>query len=57
MRVRNEPWAPVRLQGSSEVRDTVLRTGMTDGMERSYQRLEADVLVGGSGVSELVVSS
>lgn len=29
---------------SSEVRDMVLGTGMTDGMERSYQRLEEDVL-------------
>jgi uncharacterized protein YndB with AHSA1/START domain len=29
---------------SSEVRDMVLGTGMTDGMERSYARLESDVL-------------
>lgn len=29
---------------SVEVRDMVLGTGMTAGMERSYQRLEADVL-------------
>lgn len=28
----------------AEVRDTVLATGMTDGMERSYQRLETEVL-------------
>ncbi|MGO2112773.1 MAG: SRPBCC domain-containing protein, partial [Pseudoclavibacter sp.] len=31
---------------SREVRDTVLATGMTDGMEQSYARLERDVLVG-----------
>lgn len=31
---------------SSEVRDTVLATGMVDGMETSYARLEAEVLVG-----------
>jgi uncharacterized protein YndB with AHSA1/START domain len=41
---------------SAEVRDLVLGTGMTDGMERSYQRLEADVLAGGREVGELVVS-
>jgi hypothetical protein len=29
---------------SAEVRDMVLGTGMTDGMERSYARLEEDVL-------------
>jgi uncharacterized protein YndB with AHSA1/START domain len=29
---------------SSEVRDMVLATGMTDGMETSYARLEAQVL-------------
>lgn len=29
---------------SAEVRDMVLGTGMVDGMERSYQRLEAEVL-------------
>jgi uncharacterized protein YndB with AHSA1/START domain len=29
---------------STEVRDMVLGTGMTDGMERSYARLESDVL-------------
>jgi uncharacterized protein YndB with AHSA1/START domain len=29
---------------SAEVRDTVLGTGMTDGMETSYARLEAEVL-------------
>lgn len=29
---------------STEVRDTVLGTGMTDGMEKSYARLERDVL-------------
>jgi hypothetical protein len=29
---------------SAEVRDIVLGTGMTDGMERSYQRLEDEVL-------------
>ena len=29
---------------SAEVRDMILGTGMTDGMERSYQRLEAEVL-------------
>lgn len=29
---------------SAEVRDMVLGTGMTTGMERSYQRLETDVL-------------
>jgi len=29
---------------SAEVRDLVLGTGMTDGMERSYARLERDVL-------------
>lgn len=29
---------------SQEVRDTVLATGMTDGMETSYQRLEREVL-------------
>jgi uncharacterized protein YndB with AHSA1/START domain len=29
---------------SAEVRDMVLATGMTDGMERSYSRLEEDVL-------------
>ncbi|GGA61288.1 hypothetical protein GCM10011490_09390 [Pseudoclavibacter endophyticus] len=29
-----------------ETRDTVLATGMTDGMEASYARLEQDVLVG-----------
>ncbi|WP_291382297.1 SRPBCC family protein [Demequina sp.] len=31
---------------SAEVRDMVLATGMTDGMETSYARLERDVLVG-----------
>jgi uncharacterized protein YndB with AHSA1/START domain len=30
---------------SAEVRDMVLATGMTDGMETSYARLESDVLV------------
>jgi uncharacterized protein YndB with AHSA1/START domain len=30
---------------SAEVRDIILATGMTDGMETSYQRLEAEVLV------------
>ncbi|MFD1860525.1 ATPase [Aeromicrobium camelliae] len=29
---------------NAELRDTVLATGMTDGMERSYARLESDVL-------------
>lgn len=29
---------------SAEVRDMILGTGMTQGMERSYQRLEAEVL-------------
>lgn len=29
---------------NAEVRDTVLATGMTDGMETSYQRLEREVL-------------
>lgn len=29
---------------SLEVRDIVLATGMTDGMETSYQRLESEVL-------------
>jgi hypothetical protein len=29
---------------SAEVRDMVLGTGMTDGMERSYLRLEDEVL-------------
>lgn len=29
---------------NAELRDTVLATGMTDGMETSYRRLEADVL-------------
>lgn len=29
---------------SAEVRDAVLGTGMTDGMERSYERLETEVL-------------
>jgi uncharacterized protein YndB with AHSA1/START domain len=29
---------------SAEVRDTILGTGMTDGMETSYQRLEREVL-------------
>jgi len=29
---------------STELRDTVLGTGMTDGMERSYARLERDVI-------------
>lgn len=29
---------------SAEVRDMILGTGMTDGMERSYQRLEEEVL-------------
>lgn len=29
---------------SAELRDTVLATGMTDGMERSYARLESEVL-------------
>jgi uncharacterized protein YndB with AHSA1/START domain len=31
---------------SAEVRDMVLGTGMLDGMERSYQRLEEEVLAG-----------
>jgi uncharacterized protein YndB with AHSA1/START domain len=31
---------------SAEVRDAVLGTGMTDGMELSYQRLEREVLAG-----------
>ncbi|PKQ17583.1 MAG: ATPase, partial [Actinobacteria bacterium HGW-Actinobacteria-8] len=31
---------------SAEVRDMVLATGMTDGMEMSYARLEAEVLGG-----------
>lgn len=31
---------------SAEVRDAVLGTGMTDGMERSYVRLESEVLAG-----------
>lgn len=31
---------------SAEVRDMVLGTGMTDGMERSYTRLEEEVLAG-----------
>ncbi len=31
---------------SAEVRDMVLATGMTDGMETSYARLEREVLVG-----------
>ena len=30
---------------SAQVRDTVLATGMTDGMETSYRRLETEVLV------------
>lgn len=30
---------------NAEVRDTVLGTGMTDGMERSYARLEEEVLL------------
>jgi hypothetical protein len=29
---------------SAEVRDAVLGTGMTDGMETSYARLEREVL-------------
>ena len=29
---------------NAEVRDMILGTGMTDGMERSYERLEAEVL-------------
>ena len=29
---------------SAEIRDTILGTGMTDGMEASYARLDADVL-------------
>ncbi len=28
-----------------EIRDIVLATGMTDGMETSYQRLEAQALI------------
>jgi uncharacterized protein YndB with AHSA1/START domain len=31
---------------SAEVRETVLGTGMTDGMEQSYTRLENEVLAG-----------
>ena len=31
---------------SAEVRDMVLSTGMADGMETSYARLEREVLVG-----------
>ena len=31
---------------SSVMRDTVLGTGMTDGMEASYLRLEREVLAG-----------
>jgi uncharacterized protein YndB with AHSA1/START domain len=27
--------------GSKEVRDAALKTGMTDGMEQSYQKLDA----------------
>jgi len=30
---------------NSEVRDTALATGMIDGMETSYHRLETDILV------------
>jgi uncharacterized protein YndB with AHSA1/START domain len=30
---------------NAELRDMILGTGMTDGMERSYQRLEEEVLV------------
>ena len=30
---------------SRELRDTILATGMTDGMETSYARLESEVLV------------
>jgi hypothetical protein len=30
---------------SSEIRDMALATGMTDGMETSYKRLEDEVLV------------
>ncbi len=33
---------------NAEVRDEVLATGMTDGMEASYQRLEEEVLAGGA---------
>jgi hypothetical protein len=29
---------------SAEIRDLILGTGMTDGMEVSYRRLEAEVL-------------
>ena len=31
---------------NAEIRDMVLGTGMTEGMEQSYARLEAEVLVG-----------
>lgn len=31
---------------NAEIRDTILATGMTDGMETSYRRLESEVLVG-----------
>ena len=30
---------------NADVRDTILATGMTDGMETSYARLETEVLV------------
>jgi len=30
---------------NSEVRDTALATGMIDGVEASYHRLETDILV------------
>lgn len=36
---------------SAELRDQVLGTGMTDGMETSYVRLEREVLTTGSSVS------
>lgn len=32
---------------SREQRDAILGTGMTDGMEASYARMEKNVLVGG----------
>ena len=32
---------------SRELRDMILGTGMTDGMEASYARLERDVLASG----------
>jgi hypothetical protein len=36
---------------NAEVRDAVLGAGMTDGMERSYERLENEVLAAAAGVA------